>query len=127
MNEQAGWDGWTITYIVVQEGEEREGWQGWWSPGQEWGPFLEILDTLDFPRQLTEVEEKGSSRRRAKQADERGPGDSGGSPFVSGSRSLLGSRARRTACWEQSILGPTVSTGNRLRLVWSFSRWGWVT
>lgn len=89
MNEQAGWDGWTITYTVVQKEREKKGCQGGLSLGQEWGPFpLEILDTFDFPRQLTEVEEKGSGQSRAKQADERDPGDSGGSPYGSRSRSL---------------------------------------
>ena len=47
-------------------------------PGQEWGPFLlEILDALDFPRQLAEAEEKGGSRGGAKLAEGRGPREGG--------------------------------------------------
>lgn len=65
-------------------------------PGQEWGPFrLEILDALDFPRQLAEAEEKGGSRGGAKLTEGRGPREGGwggarGAPWLGSSTLEVG-------------------------------------
>lgn len=77
------------THVIVWKGRGKGKRVGLLSPGQECEPFpLEILDALDFHRQLEEGKEKGRGRDGAKLTEGRGPGDSG--PLVW--RQPLGSR-----------------------------------